>query len=163
MVTHCLSTPHHRVSLSRRSSQSGLSSVPLTVLEPGPARQATERLARQRAHPRTLRPRIESRCIALSSSESRAMSKRSAGPQPAPRWSALGGFFYSAAAHASSADEDSPDTATDHGTHFLKVRPPSPLGPVVGVANIVSDRRLFSAKGTVSHCHRVLLVSRQIP
>jgi hypothetical protein len=53
--------------------------------------------------------------------------------------SMLGAFFYSSRADASGADQDAADVAVYLGADFLQVGVPSPLGFVVGVADVVAD------------------------
>jgi hypothetical protein len=57
-----------------------------------------------------------------------------------------------AAADASGANHNSLDPAVDERAHLLQIGLPSALGLVVRVAYVISDRRLLSANGTVSHC-----------
>ena len=56
-----------------------------------------------------------------------------------------------AAADTSRADENSAHIAADFGANFLQVGVPAPLGLVVGVADVVADRRMLLAIGAMFH------------
>ena len=62
-----------------------------------------------------------------------------------------GAFLYFAAADASRADEHPAHVTVYLGADVLQVRIPSPLGLVVGVADVVADGRMLLAVGAMSH------------
>src|SRR5258708_10024274 len=56
-----------------------------------------------------------------------------------------------AAENTSRADENSADIAANLGADVLQVGVPAPLGFVVGVADVVADRRMLLAVCAMSH------------
>ena len=60
---------------------------------------------------------------------------------------------------ASSAYQDSLHPAADSGAYFLEIRMPPPLGLVVGVADVVPDRRSLTAEVTMLHLATCLSVA----
>src|SRR5215510_14004465 len=55
------------------------------------------------------------------------------------------GLEDAARTQAARAHEDALSAAADAGVHALEVRPPHPLGLVVGVADVVADRPVLAA------------------
>jgi hypothetical protein len=56
-----------------------------------------------------------------------------------------------AAPNTSRADENPAHIAANLGTDILQIRIPAPLGFVVGVTNVVADRRMLLAICAMSH------------
>ena len=62
-----------------------------------------------------------------------------------------GAFLYFAAADTSRTDQHSAHVAVYLSADVLQIRIPSPLGLVVGVADVVADGRMLLAVGAMSH------------
>ena len=60
-------------------------------------------------------------------------------------------LLHLAATDTSRADENSAHIAANLGADFLQVGVPAPLGLVVGVADVVADRRMLLAVCAMSH------------
>jgi hypothetical protein len=55
------------------------------------------------------------------------------------------------APEATGADQDALNAAGRSGPYLLQIGLPPPLGFVVGVANVVANRRAFAANRAMSH------------
>ena len=62
-----------------------------------------------------------------------------------------GALLNASAPETAGANQEALDTAGRGGAHFLKVWVPSPLGLVIGMADVIADRRAFAANRTMSH------------
>ena len=62
-----------------------------------------------------------------------------------------GALLNASAPETAGANQEALDTAGRGGAHFLEVWVPSPLGLVVGMADVVADRGAFAANRTMSH------------
>jgi hypothetical protein len=71
-----------------------------------------------------------------------------------------------AAANTSRADQNSAHIAANLSADFLQIRIPAPLGFVVGVTDVVADRRMLLAVCAMSHwisdLSEMILVASQI-
>jgi len=74
-----------------------------------------------------------------------------------------GALLNASAPETAGANQEALDTAGRGGAHFLEVWVPSPLGLVVGMADVVADRRAFAANRTMSHWGKSFLITLHHP
>ena len=67
------------------------------------------------------------------------------------------------APETAGANQETLDTAGRGSAHFLQVWVPSPLGLIVGMADVVADRRAFAANRTMSHWRKSFLITLRHP
>jgi hypothetical protein len=74
-----------------------------------------------------------------------------------------GALLDASAPETAGANQEAFNTADCSGPYFLQVWVPSPLGLVVGMANVVTDRRAFATNRTMSHWRKSFLVTLPHP
>jgi len=73
--------------------------------------------------------------------------------------SSSGALLNVSAPEAAGANQKALDTAGRGGAYFLQVWVPSPLGLIVGMADVVADRRAFATNRTMSHREKSFLIT----
>jgi hypothetical protein len=69
-----------------------------------------------------------------------------------------GALLDASAPETTGANQEAFNTAGRSGPYFLQVWVPSPLGLVVGMADVVADRRAFATNRTMSHREKSFLI-----